>query len=118
MSHTGVCRTVKRFRVHWLEEVARRVEADIGDEFRPYGAQFVVRPIRVSHLKTVGEGLQLDLAPVDLKRWTRWGDFEKDLEVRRRRRLTSNWEPLQSPGEVETWLRSEAQTYLSKLAVD
>jgi hypothetical protein len=117
LAHTGVCRTVKRFSVHWLEELARRVEADLGDQFRPYGAQLVVRPIRVSHLKTVGEGVQLDLAPLDSKRWTRWGDFENDLEVRQRRRLTRNWEALQNPSE-EAWLRSEAHGYLAKLAAD
>jgi hypothetical protein len=53
----GVCRTVKRFRVAWLEELAKAVEAEFQRSFEAHRAHVAVSPVRVSGLTTVAEGL-------------------------------------------------------------
>jgi hypothetical protein len=74
-----------------------------------------VRPIRISHVGEVGEGVQLDLDPHDPKSWAWWGDFESDIEVRRRPRLSRAWRELMDAKQVDTWLRGEAESYLARL---
>jgi hypothetical protein len=113
--HTGPCRTVKRFSSDWLGDLAERIERELGPPFESHGATLKVRPIRISHLREVGEGVQLDLAPHDRKTWGWWGDFESDIEVRRRARFGRDWRDVRTSQEVETWLRREADAYLARL---
>jgi hypothetical protein len=110
-----MCRHVKRFRSAQLTEVAREIEADLGDAFRPHGARLRVVPIRISHFLSVGEGVALELDPDDVARWDRWGDFESDIEVSRRTRLSATWKDHLGPDEVAAWLRNEASRYLACL---
>ena len=110
-----MCRHVKRFRSAQLAEVASEIEAELGDAFRPHGARLRVVPIRISHLLSVGEGVALHLHPDDVASWDWWGDFESDIEVGRRARLSRKWEDWLSPDEVGAWLRSEAKSYLVQL---
>jgi hypothetical protein len=111
----GLCRTVKRFGVGWLHDLAKRIEAEFQDRFEEHGARLAVSPTRISGLRTVGEGVALELRPHDLKTWEWWGDFESELEVRRRRRFSRDWQEVSSPTESEKWLRSEARRYLRHL---
>jgi hypothetical protein len=91
------------------------VEAEYGQLFEEHGATFRVKPMRVSHLFEVGEGVELRLSPHEPGEWQWWGDFESDLEVRRRRRLSGFWHELLDEEEVDSWLRSETELYLSRL---
>jgi hypothetical protein len=43
------------------------------------------------------------------------GDFESELEVRRRPRFSREWRDIISANETESWLRSEAHRYLRHL---
>jgi hypothetical protein len=113
--HTGVCRTVENFTNARLAELAVRIERELGPLFEPHGATLKVRPIRISHLRGVGEGVELGLAPHDLKTWGWWGEFESDIEVRRRARLSREWRDLRNLSEVEAWLRHEANSYLARV---
>ena len=113
--HTGVCRTVENFTNAGLAELALRIERELGPPFESHGATLKVRPVRISHLREVGEGVQLDLAPHDVKTWEWWGVFESDIEVRRRTRLSREWRDLRNLPEVERWLRDEADAYLARL---
>jgi hypothetical protein len=113
--HGGVCRTTKRFRSAWLGDLATPVEHEYRDAFLEFGATLRVAPIRISHLREVGDGLELQLLPHDLGKWEWWGEFESDLEVRRRRRFSSEWHELVDRASVEAWLRSETERYLARL---
>ena len=113
--HSGSCRVVRRFRSPWLSDLATEIEKDLRDAFAPHEAELKIQPIRISHLTEVGEGVQLTLVPHDPKRWTWWGDFESDLEVFRRRRLSKAWTELIGPDEVSKWARSKARDYLARL---
>jgi hypothetical protein len=113
--HAGPCRTVKRFSSEWLGDLASRMERELGARFESHGATLKIRPIRISHFREVGEGVQLDLFPHDPKTWHRWGEFESDIEVCRRARLSREWRDVRTPQEVETWLRREADDYLVQL---
>src|SRR5205809_6905009 len=73
------------------------------------------RPSGFRGLQAVGEGVALDLIPDDPKTWEWWGDFESELEVRRRPRFSREWHDVKSPSETENWLRSEAHRYLRHL---
>jgi hypothetical protein len=114
-NHTGVCRTVEKFTNAGLAELALKIERELGPPFEPYGASLKVRPVRISHLREVGEGVQLDLAPHDVQTWEWWGEFESDIEVRRRVRLTREWRDVRALPDVESWLRREADAYLARL---
>jgi hypothetical protein len=116
--HTGICRPGKRFATDDLAAAARQVEAEFESVFERHGATLRVRPARFSHLRTVGDGVQLDLDPKDAGSWPWWGDFESDLEVRRRSRLGQEWTVLVGPKELAKWLRSEAQAYLDRIQSD
>lgn len=115
VQHTGPCRTVKRFGSPWLGDLARSIENELGSPFEAYGASLRVLPTRISHVRDVGEGVQLDLAPHDVKTWESWGDFESDIEVRRRRRFSRRWRNVLTPEQVEAWLRREAAEYQALL---
>jgi ribosomal protein S5 len=115
-AHTGICRTVKRFGQTWLEEVARGTEGEFARFFEEYGASLAVLPIRISHLIHVGEGLEVALVPHDPKSWTWWGEFESDLEVRRRPRFGTRWDALHTQEEVRNWLRTTVQSYKAQLS--
>jgi hypothetical protein len=114
-NHTGVCRTVEKFTNAGLAELALRIERELGPPFEAFGASLKILPVRISHLREVGEGLQLDLAPHDVQTWEWWGEFESDIEVRRRARFSGEWRDVRTPQEVETWLRHEAEAYLDRL---
>jgi hypothetical protein len=111
----GLIRGAKRFAEPALAEIARSVEERFQDRFAEYDADFRVLPIRVTRLRTVGDGMALDLAPHDAKTWDWWGDFESDIEVRRRRRFSRTWEQIVDPVELTQWLDAEAREYLAKL---
>jgi hypothetical protein len=111
-----MCRTVRRFRDKQFQEMAASVKAEFQDAFKPHGATLVVRPQRISHLTSVGEGVQLGLSPFDVKAWDYWGDFESDLEVSRRPRGSKAWTTTVPLDDVRAWLRAEAQDYLRQLA--
>jgi hypothetical protein len=113
--HKGVCRTVRRFSPPWLEDAARTVEMDFGHAFEEYGARLAIRPIRISHLYHVGEGVEAALVPRDPKSWKWWGEFEADLEITRRPRLGRRWEDVHTRAEVQSWLRRTAESYWSQL---
>jgi hypothetical protein len=113
--HGGICRSVKRFGDAALREAALRVERDCGPSFEELRATLRVRPIRISGLRYVGDGVSLDLDPHDVKAWEWWGDFETDIEVRRRRRFSRQWAETRSAAQVEEWLRREAATCLADL---
>jgi hypothetical protein len=108
----GLCRTVKRFGAGWLRELVKVIEAEFQNRFQAHGASLRCSPVKVSGLKTVGEGVALELIPRDPKTWEWWGDFESELEVRRRPRFSRKWHEVASRRETENWLRSEAHRYL------
>jgi hypothetical protein len=114
-THTGVCRTVERFRSAWLADLARQTETEFQSAFADHGARLAVLPIQISHIGYVGEGIELALIPRDPQSWSWWGEFESDLEVRRRRRLSGKWEDTRTANDVAEWIRSGVQAYLSKL---
>lgn len=111
----GLPRTVKRFGAAWLRELAMGIETEFQRRFEAHGARLAVSPLKVSGLTTVGEGVALVLIPRDPKAWDYWGDFESELEVRRRRRFSGEWQHVTSAEETETWIRSEADRYLGHL---
>jgi hypothetical protein len=113
--HAGVCRTVARFRDKQLEEMAASVESEYEGVFKPYGASVVVRPERISHFASVGEGIELALVPFEAKTWQHWGRFESDIEVSRRPRFSRVWRKTIPLDEVRVWLHAEAQKYLQSL---
>ena len=113
--HTGVCRQVKRFRRQELAQLASEIEAELGDAFRPHGAQLRVVPIRITHLVSVGEGVALELDPDDVGKWEWWGDSESDIEVGRRPRFSRQWSDQLGREQVDGWLRKEAADYLAPL---
>ncbi len=113
--HTGLCRTVTRFGNERLRDLAAMLESELGSPFKTHGATLKVRPIRISHLRDVGEGVQLDLSPHDPQGWMHWGDFESDVEVRRRPRFSRSWRDVLTPQQVEAWLRHETESYLAQL---
>jgi len=55
--------TVRRFLDPELAEIARAAEERYRERFRAYRADFKVEPTRISHLRSVGEGLELALHP-------------------------------------------------------
>jgi hypothetical protein len=114
-THTGICRTARRFPAGWLADLAERVEAELASPFERFGARLRVLPIRISHLRSVGEGVELALDPHDPKAWAWWGEFESDLEVRRRARFSRHWHDIRAPDQVEAWLRMESEKYLAQL---
>lgn len=114
-SHRGVCRHVKAFGLPWLEEAADEVVQEFAQRFDPLDADLKAFPIHVSHLAEVGEGVQLGISPRDPHNLGIVADFESDIEVRRRRRLSRDWTELRSPEQVRAWLRQEAETYLARL---
>lgn len=116
MRHTGICRVVKTFGERSVAEVARKLEHDYGDRFRPFGATLAVRPIRISHVLSVGDGLQLALDPDDLSAWEHWGFFESDIEYRVRRRFASRWKRVKNDADLRAWMESESVKYLNTLA--
>jgi hypothetical protein len=59
-----------------VRDVAIRIEREYGPSFEPLGAALKVRPIRISALRHVGEGISLDLDPDDVEQWNWFGDFE------------------------------------------
>jgi hypothetical protein len=113
--HTGTCRPVKRFRDKEIEQVARSVEARYEGRFEPHGAKLAVLPEQISHLRSVGEGVELHLFPANTKTWPHWGRFESDVEARRRPRMSGAWERTMSLQDVERWLQTEAENYLLQL---
>jgi hypothetical protein len=113
--HGGVCRVVKRFRSASLAEVARSVEGEYASAFEPFRASFRVLPIKISHLLSLGEGVALHLFPHEPRRWPWWGDFEADLEVRRRPRFSREWVDLKTSAELGRWLRQQTEQYLATL---
>ena len=115
MGHSGICRPVERFPETWIEQLARDAESRLGDAFEPFGATFRVRPIRISHLASVGEGVALDLDPHDVKTWEWWGVFEADAEISRRTRLGNTRTDLMSQDEVRSWIETNGAEYLRVL---
>jgi hypothetical protein len=113
--HRGVCRVIRSFWVPWARDLAETIEHEFETDFAEYGADIKVLPIRISYLSQVGEGIQLSLIPRDPKRWPWWGDFESDVEVRRRQRLTRAWTDFLGAADVEEWLRRQVQSYLKRL---
>lgn len=106
---------MRRFRDRPLGEMATSLVAEFQDAFKRHGATVIVRPLRISHLTSVGEGVQLHLSPFDVKAWEHWGNFESDLEVSRRPRFSRAWATTVPLDDVRTWLRIEAQEYLRQL---
>jgi hypothetical protein len=113
--HTGICRTASRFGSEWLRDVAETIQSEHEARFTPFGATLRVRAIKVSHLLEVGDGLQLDLDPDDAGHWPFWGDFEADLEVRRRPRLMRNWREIYNREDVMNWARKRLDSYVAQL---
>ena len=111
----AVLRAVKRFDAAWLADLTGRVEAERGAPFEKHGASLRVRPLRVAHVGSVGEGLSLDLDPHELGTWEWWGEFESTLEVRRRPRLGGPWIELCPVEDVRAWVDRELDRYLAKL---
>ncbi len=98
-----------------MRDLANVIESEFQDSFEAHGARLAVSPVRISGLRTIGEGVALELIPRDPKTWEWWGDFESELEVRRRPRFSRAWRDVTSPSETENWLRSEAHRYLRHL---
>jgi hypothetical protein len=111
----GICRPAKSFWNDALRDVADRVQKDCGAPFEQLGAELKVRPLRISALRHVGDGVSLDLDPHDVKEWNWFGDFESEIETRARRRFSREWHEALTVDEVEAWLRREAAAYLGEL---
>jgi hypothetical protein len=109
--------TVRRFLDPELAEIARAAEERYRERFRAYRADFKVEPTRISHLRSVGEGLELALHPDDPASWDWWGDFESGIEVRRRTRFTRSWRRVIEQAELAQWVESETERYLATLEV-
>ena len=95
--------------------MARDAESRFGDDFEPFGATLLVRPIRTSHIASVGEGVGLHLDPHDEKAWEWWGVFEADAEISRRRRFGKTWTELMSKEAVGSWIDANSAEYLRLL---
>jgi hypothetical protein len=65
----AVLRLVKRFDAQWLSELAAAVEGAHGPRFEAHGASLRVRPVRVTRLASVGEGVALELDPHEPGKW-------------------------------------------------
>jgi len=62
VEHRGnTCAIRSRGEHHRIRDLARNIENELGSLFEPYGATLRVLPIRISHVREVGEGVQLDL---------------------------------------------------------
>lgn len=109
-------REAKSFQDPSLAEVAREFEARRRPEFASFGATLRVAPVRISHVRSAGEGVALVLDPDDVKTWEWWGDFESDLEVRRRSRFSRAWTTVVGADDVRRWLDGEARAYLERLS--
>lgn len=114
-AHTGICRQVKSFRTPWLEEVAFEVEELYSAEFARFGFALKAVPIQVSHLRAVGEGVQLAVDPIDSDASELLGEFESDLEVIRRVRGSAEFQQLRSGSEVKEWASRTVTHYLRVL---
>jgi hypothetical protein len=110
-----VFRTVRRFDAPWLAELAAAVEDTRGFRFEAHGASLRIRPVRVTHVASVGDAVALELDPHEPGKWEWWGDFESTLEVRRRRRFGGEWADLFSVEEVSSWVDGELDSYLARL---
>lgn len=106
----------RRFASPWLGALAREVERENSQRFKPFGATLRVRPARFKGLTAVGQGLSLDLDPHDVKSWEWFGSFEADLAVRARRRLRRTWSDLHSADEVAAWVQAELRRYEQELS--
>jgi hypothetical protein len=113
--YRGIVRPAKGFASKETRDVAEAIERDYGPSFEPLGATLKLRPIRISALSHVGEGVSVDLVPHDVKQWNWFGDFESGIETRTRRRFSREWLETRSLSEVEAWLRREAAAYLEEL---
>lgn len=109
------CRVTKGFNEPWLESAARRAQEQFEGAFAEQGGRLTVVPLKITNVNSVGEGIRLDLVPSDQRKWDWGGEFESELEVRRRRRWSGQWESLRSPEEVALWLQNEAEAYLRRV---
>jgi hypothetical protein len=105
----------RRFRSSSIAALAQELESGYGERFRPYGATLGIVPASFSGVTTVGEGIALELFPDDPKVWPWWGDFEADLPIRVRSRLSRAWSDAVSLGDAETWAVTQRDAYIEKL---
>lgn len=105
----------RKFRDPSIAALAQELERGHGERFRPYGATLGIEPVRFSGVTTVGEGIAIELFPDDPKSWPWWGDFEADLPIRARSRLSRTWSEVVSLHDVEDWAETQLDAYIEKL---
>ena len=98
-----------------MVDLAEAVEQEHAGEFARFGADLKVRPCKITHLTTVGEGVCLDVDPHDIGGWEHWGYFESHVEIRVRRRFSRRWRDVTSVDAIRAWLEREVADYLRTL---
>lgn len=118
VQHTGICRRVAGLENGDVLAEATDVISSRQEEFAPYGVTLLALPIRISHLAYIGEGFRFGFSTDDMEELQLWGEFEADIEVVRRQRLSNSWHRVTSKQALTSWIHETADEYLKLLETE